>query len=577
MKRVKLPLNAKAARAATQVLRAGSGGGPPSSNPADAPLRERWIQAYAAAGGDVEDESARRISLKSPVAPCPIKDIALQYLHADLTPVANACYVVQSHSGTVWYQGQLDANGCALIRDVPNEHASFIYYFYKDPQSYAPSVIPSQQPDAVAAESALDSIGDWIWGTLQGDFNLDPSKSQIVVNMLLGLIPIVDTTLDVRDVIAGIKHLVEYYQEEDKVQKSHPDFLWLNHETWLWLNVFIISIGIVPELGSVVKGILQTLLHYLKSATKSVAGLSAHQLRELWELIVKVLNAFGHGHANHFLSALPGKLEKLMAAAERHIRDTLDVIKFLLELVAAQVEGWVSRQVLSRKQIVVTLERLKRFHSALATIYLRLAEMKAKIGAWIRQQLSELIGGSHNFERAGTAGAHVNSRIQEVLPPPASVLPPLHANNLIKKHWNSWPEEVRRLYMQAQGAVTEGAVLVRKMAPEEAEAIRKFKQGEVELAKVFPPGKEGNKAFAIDQTYIFKKVERNAKEGYETVMKVPLDGGLREYLLQHMVPDKLPGKMPAELKDLPRFKLEQDGFTILIPKWLWSLFSRHIP
>jgi hypothetical protein len=378
--------------------------------------------------------------------------------------------------------------------------------------------------------------------------------------------------LDIRDIIAGIKHLVSFYQEDEQTQKKHPDVLGLSHELWLWLNVFIIALGCIPELGSAIKGILKQIISSMQKAGKKIAHLEPRELRAIWESVVKVLNDYGFGHANEWLAAFPGKLDGWMAEATQKVRAALDAIGSIVALVEEQLKGWLARKILDQDEITAIATRLRSFRDAFSKIYSRLEEMKAKVGNWIREQISNLLPGSHKFEKPGAAGG-LNTRVQESVPAPALHLPPLHANNLIKKHWPQWSDEVKRLYMEAQQAVSDAPALVRKMSEKEFEAIQRFKKGEASLGDVFPAGKEGNKAFALGRVYSFKKEERNLKAGYEKILEFRLEGGLREFLLQNMVPDRLVGGIPAELKNMPRFKLEQDGFTILIPKSLWSAFT----
>jgi hypothetical protein len=47
----------------------------------------------------------------------------------------------------------------------------------------------------------------WVWGVLQGDFNEDPSISQIVVRTLITLIPGVDQIADIQDLVAALYKL----------------------------------------------------------------------------------------------------------------------------------------------------------------------------------------------------------------------------------------------------------------------------------------------------------------------------------------------------------------------------------
>ncbi len=580
MKRAKLPINRTAARAADEAIREETSGRALSpTNSADANLRKKWLDAYAAAGG-VTEQAHSATPLKSAAKQCPVFHIELQYRYVNMQPVAGAKYVVASNTGAKLYSGILDADGRGVIHGVPEEHRTFVYYFHRDPLPYEPTTKPSEKPSEEATKSIFETIISWIWGTLQGDFNPDPSMSQIAVNTVLGLIPLVDQALDIRDIIAGLKHIIEYYQEDEVTQNSHPDILGLSHEVWLWLGVFLIALGCIPELGSLIKGVLKAIINYLSRLGKRVADLDPAQIRRLWETLVKVLNDLGMGNANDWLKAMPGKLDGWMAEAATKIKAALDAIDSLVKRLEGHLNDWIVKKLLTEEEITSVSSGLKRFKQALAKAYSRLDVMKAKVNAWIREQLEHIFPGSHKFEQQGIASTidnpHTNTRVQESVPVPDLILPPLHANNLVKNYWKEWPEGVRQAYMDAQRVVEGSSALVRKMSDAELDAIQRFKKGQATIEEVFPKGAEGNKAFALDRRYEFSKAERNASDGYEATLEIPLNSGLREYLLQNMIPDKLGGKMPADLKDLPRFKLEQDGYTILIPRAQMSILVKYI-
>jgi hypothetical protein len=48
-----------------------------------------------------------------------------------------------------------------------------------------------EKPDGVG-------LGEWMWGALQGDFNQERSVGQIGFDMVISLIPIVDTVMDLQ-------------------------------------------------------------------------------------------------------------------------------------------------------------------------------------------------------------------------------------------------------------------------------------------------------------------------------------------------------------------------------------------
>ena len=79
--------------------------------------------------------------------------------------------------------------------------------------------------------------GEWLWETLQGDFNEQQTTGQIVTGTVISMIPLVDQICDVRDLIANCKKI----KENDT-------------EVWPWVCLGLTLVGCFPTLGSLVKG-----------------------------------------------------------------------------------------------------------------------------------------------------------------------------------------------------------------------------------------------------------------------------------------------------------------------------------
>lgn len=97
--------------------------------------------------------------------------------------------------------------------------------------------------------SACNSIFEsfqWIWEALQGDFNQDRTAGQIAADAVLGIIPIVDQVLDVRDLIANCMHINNAKKDEDTTPH--------------WIAFGLTLVGFIPSLGSIAKGILKIIL-----------------------------------------------------------------------------------------------------------------------------------------------------------------------------------------------------------------------------------------------------------------------------------------------------------------------------
>ncbi|NSY33033.1 hypothetical protein DS891_05375, partial [Pseudoalteromonas sp. JC28] len=86
----------------------------------------------------------------------------------------------------------------------------------------------------IEANGIATQAGDWLWGTLQGDFNQNPSTSQIVVGTLISMIPIIDQVMDLRDITANVMLLTDDDEAND---------------TDAWLAFTLTGIGLVPSCG----------------------------------------------------------------------------------------------------------------------------------------------------------------------------------------------------------------------------------------------------------------------------------------------------------------------------------------
>jgi hypothetical protein len=354
----------------------------------------------------MSDPSEKQVNapVKQVVQPCPKPTIDLQYLDCKGNGIAGAKYQLYSvdvnreKDGFYEKSGTLDGKGCAHIDNVP-ELVGFVYYFEKDPKPYKPEEQPSKKPDVAKAQSVLDSIGDWLLGAAQGDFNKEQTTGQLVVNTLLGLVPIVDQVLDARDIVSGLKDIVEYYMEDDATQKKHPDELGLDYELWMWINVFIIAIGCIPIVGSAVKGVLKGVLHYLKSVGKVATKLSPKQLRVGWEYLVAILNKFGVGNAHQWLKTeFPSKIDSWMKQASSIIKRGLDSI---METADKAVKGV---KVFSTEKAALVAKRVEDYKKAINKAKSKVDEMAAKVKQWFKEQINAITGGAHKSESLGATG-----------------------------------------------------------------------------------------------------------------------------------------------------------------------------
>lgn len=119
----------------------------------------------------------------------------------------------------------------------------------------------------------LAAGAEWIWEVLQGDFNDNASTAQVVTGTVISMIPFVDQICDVRDLVANCKKLDE-----------EPE------QSWHWFSLALTLIGLIPGLGSLLKGCLKVLFAGMRKAG-AVSGVTPRLSLHFDEAIAQ-LNRF---------------------------------------------------------------------------------------------------------------------------------------------------------------------------------------------------------------------------------------------------------------------------------------------
>lgn len=156
-------------------------------------------------------------------------------------------------------------------------------------------------------------LGEWIWGALQGDFNTERSTGQIGFDMVVSLIPIVDTLCDVRDLCANIRQ----YRKDPS-----------NKITLFFMATTVI--GFIPELGTVVKSSLRLVWVYLKPLIKhadditNTSKLIAAANRACDAALPKIAEYLQHNRVAKW--ATNGKLPDVYKFVAKTVREAADKI-----------------------------------------------------------------------------------------------------------------------------------------------------------------------------------------------------------------------------------------------------------
>ena len=133
-------------------------------------------------------------------------------------------------------------------------------------------------------------VGSWLWGTVQGAFNEKASFSQILVDAVIGMIPLVGDVTAARDLIAVAIRLIDDPQARE--------------DTWEWVLLVVLVLALIPVVGGVIKGVGRLLCKIFKSAAKLSDAARAAHLAEGAQEVIEFLNRIGMGNAERWLLRL---------------------------------------------------------------------------------------------------------------------------------------------------------------------------------------------------------------------------------------------------------------------------------
>ena len=186
-------------------------------------------------------------------------------------------------------------------------------HFVDTPAGNAPGGLSWPQFKAMAADA-----GQWLWGTVQGAFNEKSTFSQIVVDAVIGMIPVVGDVTAARDIVAVVVGLVDDPAKREKV--------------WEWVLLVILLFALIPVFGGVIKGVGRIVVKIAKEAEPLAGAARAAHLAEGAKEIIAFLNRIGHGNAEKFLLELRAanyqtQLIERFEALIRTMSGTLEIIQ----------------------------------------------------------------------------------------------------------------------------------------------------------------------------------------------------------------------------------------------------------
>jgi hypothetical protein len=324
--------------------------------------------------------AARNAEQQQPVSSvqtCELKNwIELVYKYNSCRAVSGAAYeIFNAQNNQSLASGCLDNMGFVRIENLPNSVTNVRFQFSSDPKPY--EIFPGYKPmpHYFTAESTVVktedgtvvSVAKWVGVALAGDFADDQSFGQIAFGTVVTLIPVVDQVGDVRDIVANLHRLT---------------FRGQYNEFSPWFSLVVTLLGCIPEIGSIVKGIVKEIWLAIKTGAKKLP------LKRLIEL----LNFVGEGNVVRFLREFLSKLHG-------HGQDAAKKIAMLLDALKTKLEDL--RKVSFSKAEKMLDEVLENINKAFKV----LPDMVRKVIEWIATHLKNTLDEATDFVMKGVTRA----------------------------------------------------------------------------------------------------------------------------------------------------------------------------
>lgn len=138
-------------------------------------------------------------------------------------------------------------------------------------------------------KSICADVNGWTWGTVQGAFNEKASFSQIIVDAVIGMIPVAGDVTAVRDLIATIIGLVDNPKKRES--------------TWQWIILVVFILALIPVFGGVAKGVGRITCKVFEDAAKLAGNARAKALAAGAQEVIAFLNRIGVRHAERWIKS----------------------------------------------------------------------------------------------------------------------------------------------------------------------------------------------------------------------------------------------------------------------------------
>lgn len=309
----------------------------------------------------------------NPVQGCPNNNwIELVYKYNSKRAVSGANFeVFDAGTNQSLATGCLDNMGFARVDGLPDNVRNVNFLFSSDPKPFEiypgykpkPHNLTPESTEVEKEDGTVVSVAKWVGVALAGDFADDQSFGQIAFGTVVTLIPVVDQVGDVRDIIANLHRLTW--------RKQYNEFS-------PWFSLVVTVIGCVPEIGSIIKGVVKSLFGAIKKGAKRLP---------LTKLI-RLLNSVGEGNVIKFLRQFLDKIAVHGADVAEKILKMLEKLKSKFENLRHVTFGK------AEKMIDELLESIEK-------VYKQTPGMVQKVIGWIAEHLKNTLDEVTDFTMKG--------------------------------------------------------------------------------------------------------------------------------------------------------------------------------
>jgi hypothetical protein len=209
--------------------------------------------------------------------------------------------------------------------------------------SYASDASPSGLSPA-EFKSICVEVGGWLWGTVQGAFNEKATLNQIIVDAVIGMIPLLGDVTAVRDLIAVTIGLIDDPEKRES--------------KWEWVMLVVFVLALIPVFGGIAKGVGRIVVTAAKEAEKLTGVARTLRLEQGAQDILEFLDRMGHKNAGVWFKKL--NFKQYLPDVMNKFRALMDGIAGVLEKAKDKMAKVLPASVIARmNQLIEGLKKLK--------------------------------------------------------------------------------------------------------------------------------------------------------------------------------------------------------------------------